>query len=92
MAHQWSHHVQFLLGLNTTWRQVNDTVSLELEATCMGGAYIADARDRGLVDDEMIAFMFGMFGGSETHGTTEQVQTAFRNGLDDGLAGCGLAL
>jgi len=92
MAHEWSHHVQLLLGVNTHWRQVNDSVGLELEATCMGGAYVADARDRGLVDEDMIASMVGMFGGSETHGTTEQVRAAFRNGVDAGIAACGVAL
>jgi len=92
MAHEWSHHVQLLLGLNTPWRQTNDSVSLELEATCMGGAYVANARDRGLVDDDMIASMVGMFGGSDMHGTTEQVRAAFRNGIDAGIAGCGLPL
>lgn len=92
MAHEWSHHVQMLLGLNTTWRQNNDSVGLELEATCMGGAYIADARDRGMVDDAMIASMVGMFGGSEMHGTTEQVRSAFRNGIDGGLSACGIFL
>jgi predicted metalloprotease len=92
MAHEWAHHVQLLLGLNTYWRQVNDSVSLELEATCMGGAYVANARDRGLVDDDMINSMTHMMGGSDTHGSREQVQAAFHNGIDAGLAGCGLAL
>ncbi|MBA2469950.1 MAG: neutral zinc metallopeptidase [Chloroflexia bacterium] len=92
MAHEWSHHVQLLIGLNTPWRQANDSVGLELEATCLGGAYVADARDRGLVDDDMIALMVQMFGGSETHGTTDQVRTAFRDGIDDGIAACGVAL
>lgn len=92
MAHEWSHHVQLLLGLNTPWRQTNDSVGLELEATCMGGAYVANARDRGLVDDGMIASMVGMFGGSDMHGTTEQVRASFRTGIDAGIAGCGLPL
>lgn len=92
MAHEWSHHVQLLIGLNTPWRQANDSVSLELEATCMGGAYVANARERGLVDDDMIASMVSMYGGSDTHGTTEQVRAAFRNGIDSGLAACGVAL
>jgi len=92
MAHEWAHHVQLLLGLNTHWRQVNDSVNLELEATCLGGTYVVDARERGLVDDGMVASMTSMFGGSDTHGTREQVRSAFRNGLDGGLAACGLAL
>lgn len=90
MAHEWSHHVQLLLGLNTPWRQANDTVALELEATCMGGAYVASARDRGLVDDDMIDLMVGMFIGSAAHGSTAQVQAAFWEGLDAGIAACGL--
>ncbi len=92
MAHEWSHHVQLLLGLNTPWRQVNDSVGLELEATCMGGAYVANARVRGMVDDEMIESMVRMFGGSDTHGTREEVRAAFRNGVDNGIAACGVAL
>ncbi len=92
MAHEWSHHVQMLLGLNTPWRQNNDSVGLELEATCMGGAYVADARERGMVDDDMIASMVGMYGGSDTHGSTEQVRSAFRNGIDGGLSACGIFL
>jgi len=92
MAHEWSHHVQLLLGLNTVWRQNNESVALELEATCMGGAYIASALDRHLVDEEMIASMVGMFGGDAYHGTTEQVRAAFLDGLASGIAGCGLPL
>ena len=92
MAHEWSHHVQLLLGLNTPWRQNNDSVGLELEATCMGGAYVADARDRGLVDEDLIASMVRMFGGSDTHGTRDQVRAAFRSGVDNGIAACGVAL
>ncbi len=92
MAHEWSHHAQVLLGTNTPWRRANDIVNLELEATCMGGVYVADARTRDLVDDPMITTMVGMFVGSPFHGSTEQVQAAFRGGLDTGISACGLAL
>ena len=92
MAHEWSHHAQVLLGTNNPWRRANDIVNLELEATCMGGYYVASALDRGLVTDEMITTMVGMFAGSPYHGTTEQVQNAFRGGLDSGISTCGLAL
>jgi predicted metalloprotease len=90
MAHEWSHHVQLLLGLHTPWRQANDNVGLELEATCMGGAYVGSARDRGLVDEVMIDSMVGMFIGSAAHGSTAQVQAAFLGGLDAGIAACGM--
>jgi predicted metalloprotease len=90
MAHEWSHHVQLLLGLHTPWRQNNDNVGLELEATCMGGAYVGSARDRGLVDDAMIDLMVSMFIGSAAHGSTDQVQAAFLGGIDAGIAACGL--
>lgn len=92
MAHEWSHHAQTLIGTNTPWRRANDMVSLELEATCMGGVYVADARARDLVDDAMIATMVGMFVGSPFHGSTEQVQAAFLSGLDAGFSTCGVAL
>lgn len=92
MAHEWSHHAQVLLGTNTPWRRANDIVNLELEATCMGGVYVASALDRGLATDEMITTMVGMFAGSPYHGTTEQVQNAFLGGLDSGISTCGLAL
>ncbi len=92
MAHEWSHHAQVLLGTNNPWRRANDIVNLELEATCMGGVYVASALDRGLVTDDMIATMVGMFAGSPYHGTTEQVQSAFLGGLQAGIATCGLAL
>lgn len=90
MAHEWSHHVQYLLGLNTVARQTNDNVGLELEATCMGGAYVGNARAQGLVDDAMIAGMLGMFGGDAAHGSTAQVQAAFLTGVESGIAACGL--
>jgi len=91
MAHEWSHHAQVLLGTNTPWRRANDMVSLELEATCMGGVYVGDAHARDLVDDAMIGTMVGMFVGSPSHGSTEQVQAAFLSGLDTGISACGLA-
>jgi predicted metalloprotease len=92
MAHEWSHHVQYLLGLNTVWRQTNDPVGLELEATCMGGSYVGSAQVRGLVDAAMIPAMLNMFSGDAAHGSTDQIQTAFRNGVDNGIAACGLDL
>lgn len=92
MAHEWSHHIQYLLGLNTVWRQTNDNVGLELEATCMGGSYVGSARAHGLVDDDMIAGMVAMFGGDQAHGTTAQVRAAFLNGVENGISGCGLIL
>lgn len=92
MAHEWSHHAQVLLGTNSPWRRANDIVNLELEATCMGGVYVGSALDRGLVTDEMITTMVGMFVGSPYHGTTYQVQTAFLGGLHSGISACGLAL
>ncbi len=92
MAHEWSHHAQVLLGTNTPWRRANDIVNLELEATCMGGVYVASALDRGLVTDDMVTTMVGMFVGSPYHGTTEQVQSAFLGGLNSGITSCGLAL
>ena len=92
MAHEWSHHIQYLLGLNTVARQTTDNVGLELEATCMGGSYVGSARAHGLVDDAMIAGMVEMFVGDAAHGTTAQVQAAFLNGVESGIAGCGLDL
>ena len=92
MAHEWSHHVQVLLDVDTEWRQYNDLAALELEATCMGGVYIASALDRNLVTDDMVATMIGMFVGNASHGTTEQIQNAFLDGLNSGLDACGIEL
>ena len=92
MAHEWSHHAQVLLGTNTPWRRANDIVNLELEATCMGGVYVASALDRGLVTDDMLTTMVGMFVGSPYHGSTDQVQSAFLGGLNSGISACGLTL
>jgi predicted metalloprotease len=92
MAHEWSHHVQVLLDIDTGWRQDNDLAVLELQATCLGGVYVASALDRDLVTDDMIKVMIAMFAGDASHGTTDQVQNAFRDGLTSGLGACGLDL
>lgn len=59
VAHEYGHHVQNLVGINSQVRQAqqNDpdranqySVALELQADCFAGAWVGDVDARGLLD------------------------------------------
>jgi len=59
VAHEYGHHVQNVLGINSQVQQAqqNDpdranqySVALELQADCFAGAWVGDAAARGLLD------------------------------------------
>lgn len=60
VAHEYGHHVQNVLGINSQMRQAQQedparanqySIALELQADCLAGAWARDASDRDLFDD-----------------------------------------
>ncbi len=107
IAHEWGHHVQIELGLDSGQRARGSAqvypIQLELQADCLAGAYAQDAEGRDWLDPGDIeeALFLTDFAGDESgthwtdpnaHGTPQQRVRAFQRGYDEGLAGCDLDL
>lgn len=99
LAHDWAHHVQHLTGI-----QPGSSVSLELQADCLAGAYARQAVDAGFfTDSEFLKFLLTAVpesGGSGLHthagemrgSSTKRVEETL-SGFEDGpIVGCGLPL
>jgi uncharacterized protein len=54
LAHEWGHHIQALLGLESTV-----SVETEKQADCLAGAYAADAVERGFAPQSI--YNIGMY-------------------------------
>ncbi|MEZ4497866.1 MAG: neutral zinc metallopeptidase [Thermomicrobiales bacterium] len=108
IAHEWSHHVQTVLGFERTtrpetWNQVH-SIELELMADCFSGAWARDAYERGRIDisdvDEAMNFTIQRLGDPtyideydpQAHGTADQRVTAFMNGFEEGFSGCNIKI
>lgn len=107
VSHEIGHHVTFLLGyFKAAWSQlfpalphylISDKQS-ELMADCFGGAWVANADQRGLLDEgdgEEAAKTLIEIGDTTIpwfspagHGTAQQRLLAFLIGAVDGPAGC----
>ncbi len=95
MAHEWGHHVLFLLGLNSNSQSID--IEEELLANCLAGVYVNDAEARGWMSTEEAAKARKIASTSQesvsaTHGTSEQRGDAFDEGYEGGLPGCGIDL
>jgi predicted metalloprotease len=93
MAHEWGHHVQFhldpLAGFGVS------SVSVEQQADCLAGAYLADALARDWIDETDLDIAWQLVldsGDSVTHGTASDRLKAIERGLDDGPPGCDVDL
>ena len=89
IAHEWSHHALFLLGLNTGGQEE------ELLANCLAGSYLRDAEERLWMDTEEVdeAFKFGGSTRKEAAGRErEPGENSFYDGYDGGLDACGVDL
>ena len=93
MSHEWSHHVQMLLGI--------DQIAIaEPHADCLAGVYLASAEERGLITPGGKAQALRLVNSAgdvpwlETagfaHGPGTLRSISFMAGSADGLAGCGL--
>lgn len=107
MSHEWGHHIQFLLGIDFSWDPELDEglydIELELQADCLAGVYAQEAVARDWLSETDLndAYQVSLFAGDTpgtsyddplAHGTGEQRQQAFTNGLEDGLFGCNIDL
>ncbi len=59
VAHEYGHHLQNLLGINTMVQQAEETqpdqvneysIAMELQADCFAGVWVSDVARRGLLD------------------------------------------
>ncbi len=108
VAHEWSHHVQTVLGFERTtrpnsWNQVH-SIELELMADCFSGAWARDAFARGRIEvadvEEAMKFTVERLGDpnyideydQQAHGTGQQRVTAFMNGFQEGFSGCNIKI
>lgn len=93
MSHEWSHHIQVLLG-------IYGIDIAEPQADCLAGVYLASAEDRGLLTPGGRARALQILQsagdvpwvdpGAFAHGPGTLRAVAFMSGQYDGLAGCGL--
>ncbi len=105
IAHEWGHHIQGELGLRKSDEPDDGAVTygidLELQADCLAGAYAGDADARGLLapgdlaEAQAISFLFGdspLVPADQpgAHGTHDQRASAFMNGYEGGMSGCGV--
>ncbi len=97
-AHEWGHHVQFLLAV-----PVEENNRYELQADCLAGAFTAHAQLLGRLDpgDVSEAAISSINAGDAVgspqdqmgaHGISDDRLTVFMRGYDDGLAECELPL
>jgi hypothetical protein len=108
ISHEWAHHVQNLLHIDTSFNPELDgtiyTIESELMADCLAGMFTQDARVRGYIDDrdvdaavELVDAVLGDSRGTSwddplAHGTGAQRQDAFWLGFNDGLRGCHVSM
>jgi predicted metalloprotease len=94
IAHEIGHHIQTILGVNKIF-----SISRELDADCLAGAWAANAGARGLLEvgdiQEAAGSLFSVGDRSGTawfaadaHGTPFQRIVAFNRGYRNGPAGC----
>ena len=98
MAHEWGHHVQWLMGTVP-----EPGSAFELQADCFAGAYASEAGQQGLLDpgDITEAVMGSAAAGDPlglpqdrrgAHGINDDRVIAFMRGYLDGVTGCGWPL
>jgi predicted metalloprotease len=98
LGHEYAHGVQVRLGIRYDF-----TISQELQADCMAGAYLGDTIRDGalrLQEGDLDEFRRGLLAVGDdpgqpwfaegAHGTAEQRTAAFFNGYEDSLAACDL--
>lgn len=97
LSHEWGHHVQSLLGLESTV-----SVDTEKQADCLAGAYAADAVARGFAPQSI--YNIGMYlqiivgeppflpEDVRTHPTPGERGSEFAQGWLGGPSACGVGL
>ena len=88
LAHEWTHHVQFILGVSNNFPQ------RELQADCGAGMFLAANWPRLASGDlEAVRSMFSNFPVDPAHGTAAQRSSAVEDGFRRGAADhCGLPI
>jgi predicted metalloprotease len=99
LAHEWGHHIQWLLHILDTYNQKN----VEIQADCFAGVYAIDEERRGMLDvgdaDAAAKLMFAIGDGPDSnklspwfnttaHGSGEERLQAFIVGVKEGIGGC----
>lgn len=86
IAHEWGHHIQAQLGLDV------DPALYELQADCLGGAYLGAAEEADALSPGDAAAGLGLsqIAGSAIHGPGNLRAISFIGGYQDGPAACGI--
>ena len=101
IGHEWSHHVQMLLGTfpDGPNHPKPDMRRLELQADCLTGGWTADAEGRGLIEADAVdvaVYALAYYGRplradagrNQGDGTSKEQVRAFLRGYDHGTAAC----
>ena len=100
IAHEWSHHVQKLVGLQVLQVALGYfTIQMELQADCFAGAFIDYAGKEGWFNRSGLDSILDLIGalGDErgtpwfapnAHGTSEQRTDALNRGYRNGVNSC----
>ena len=94
LAHEWGHHITYLVDPGAPGQNEQDTIPLELQAYCASGLWARASIDAGEIPlSEIEAYMRALGRGEtgvETHGTGAQRAAAFTDGFQgDGPRACG---
>lgn len=96
MAHEWGHHVRYLLDRNANRAYRANPVPQELQAACAEGLWgFVEVRTGDLTDDEVHSYADAWLQseGDATHGTGRQIGGAILQGYRGGTpASCGFAV
>jgi predicted metalloprotease len=96
LAHEWGHHIQFLLGILESY----NSKSVEIQADCFAGIYAAEEERRGMLDvgdaASAIKLIFSIgdpkglspWFTPSAHGDGRERTMAFLVGAREGIAGC----
>lgn len=95
LAHEWGHHLQFMLRL-PAFGLISESVGVENQADCIAGAWARYARDAGWLEEEddvedaagLLQAIGSREGADRDHGTPAERLRAFRLSYEGGLAAC----
>ena len=95
LAHEWGHHLQFLLGVSYSGTRAS-AITFENQADCVSGAWAKYANDQGWLETEDdlgdTETLMQLIGSRESrardHGTTAERVEAFDLSYEGGIEAC----
>ncbi len=82
LAHEWAHHIQFLLQKEVNFLELDllETRKIELQADCISGFYF-NQNSLGKEEVLQIKRTLENLGGDDEHGSSQERMKAFEKGL-----------